>query len=56
MGKGLEACNASQKKVDEFGVDTVINTIQQSMSCNYQGIIWALARSNNSLNKPYMLK
>ena len=23
------------------------------MSCNYQGIIWALARSNNSLNKPY---
>ncbi len=52
--KGLEALVTQiKKKVDEFGVDTVINTIQQSMSCNYQGIIWALARSNNSLNKPY---
>ena len=41
--KGLEALVTQiKKKVDEFGVDTVINTIQQSMSCNYQGIIWAL--------------
>jgi len=52
--KGLEALVTQvKKKVDEFGADTVINTIQQSMSCNYQGIIWALARPNNSLNKPY---
>lgn len=50
--KGLEALVTQvKKKVDEFGVDAVINTIQQSMSCNYQGIIWALARSYTYLKK-----
>ncbi len=49
--KGLEALVTQiKKKVDEFGVDTVINTIQQSMSCNYQGIIWNYARNGS---KPY---
>lgn len=52
--KGLEALVTQTKNnVDKYGVDSVTNAIQQSMSCNYQGIIWALARSNNSLNKPY---
>ncbi len=49
--KGLEALVTQvKKKVDEFGVDTVINTIQQSMSCNYQGIIWNYARNGS---KPF---
>jgi len=39
-------------KVAEIGVDSVIMAITQSMACNYQGIIWDLAKSNkNNYNR-----
>lgn len=49
--KGLEALVTQTKNnVDKYGVDSVTNAIQQSMSCNYQGIIWNYARNGN---KPF---
>lgn len=49
--KGLEALVTQTKNnVDKYGVDSVINAIQQSMSCNYQGIIWNYARNGS---KPF---
>lgn len=49
--KGLEALVTQTKNnVDKYGVDSVTNAIQQSMSCNYQGIIWNYARSGS---KPF---